>query len=107
MQLTLDAIQQAEDHADHDWLYDAFNAVQQLAQHRATLSTDDVWKYLNDRSLTSTHEPRALGAIMRRAAKEKIIRKTGTYATSKRAECHNRPVMIWQSLTFQPSTFPF
>jgi hypothetical protein len=47
---------------------------------------------------TTTHEPRALGAVMRQLARDGVIEPTDTYAPSGRSQNHNRPQRIWRSL---------
>jgi hypothetical protein len=90
----LDYLREVEDHADTDWKAEAMRVIRDLAERRATFTTDDVWQRLGH---VSTHEPRALGALMKRAASAGVIRATDGWAVSSRPECHGRPVRVWRS----------
>lgn len=91
------AIAQVEHNADVAWKDEARAIVQRLARSRIEFTTDDVWICLED-SEAETHEPRALGAIMREAGREGLIRATNMTAPSTRPACNARPVRIWESL---------
>lgn len=107
-QLTLDgfsapsakiiAITKVEAHADPAWLEMAAFGVQQLAASRDVFTTDDVWEWLDRNTPLRPHEPRAMGAVMRKGAAAGVIQASGVYEQSRREECHNRPVMVWSSL---------
>lgn len=100
-QLSLDAIDQAVDasleHAQAEWRRHALRSVELLAMIHSRFTADDVWELL-DGIGCGTPEPRAMGGIMRTAAAHLWIHATGDYATSKRPECHGRPVRVWASL---------
>lgn len=91
------AINQAYENADTRWKQRALAIVHQLATTHVLFTADDVWHKLEREDVT-THEPRALGAIMRIAVKNGWIRKTTTYIPSKRVDCHARPIPVWESL---------
>jgi DNA-binding GntR family transcriptional regulator len=88
------AIQEAEDHADQAWLNAAQRIVHELVQAGEPFTTDDVWDRL-DRMDVHTHEPRALGAVMRHAARTGLIVNSGLYCKSSRAQNHARPIPRW------------
>ena len=92
--VTSEAVQRAGDHADPRWMQSAERAVTESAAD-GTFTTDDVWSVLERWNVPAPHEPRAMGAVMRSMAKKGFIQATGTYAKSKRLECHGRPVMVW------------
>lgn len=92
------AIARVESHADPAWLNIAEFAVSQLCVTEDEFSTDAVWGWLSRNTPLQPHEPRALGAVMRKAAIDGLIASTGRYQQSEREECHNRPVAIWRSL---------
>lgn len=95
-QTTLEeALAAVEQHADTDWKAAAIRVVKGLAARGYTFTTDDVWDALDGLDV-ATHEPRALGAIMRSLSKQKVIIHTGGYTESQRPECHQRPVKIWR-----------
>jgi hypothetical protein len=91
-----DAIAQVEANADRNWMVAAQAAVAVLAMTHDEFTTDDMWAAL--REVDGTHEPRAMGAVMRAAARRGLIVKTDRVVNSRRAECHARPVAIWRSL---------
>lgn len=90
-----DAIRRADEHADADWKQAAYQAVADLALFCDYLTTDDVHERLEG---VSTHELRALGAIMKRAARDGLIAPTDRYLPTLRASAHARPVRVWRSL---------
>jgi hypothetical protein len=92
-----EAINRVESNADPGWMNAAAIAVKRVALKLDTFTTDDVWDELGYVSNT-THEPRAMGAVMRNAARAGIITATSGYRTSKRGECHGRPVRVWTSV---------
>lgn len=107
-QLTLDgmdapsakiiAIAKVESHADPAWMRAARAQVDDLARIYDEFTTDHVWDFLDMPEHPKCREPRAMGAVMRKAAIDGVIATTGRYVNSNRAECHNRPVAIWRSL---------
>jgi hypothetical protein len=86
-----EAIKQVEINAAEDWLSEADAAVDILAAARISFTTDDVWQKLT----TKTHEPRAMGAVMLRAARDGLIKSTGQWAESNRPASHRRPLRVW------------
>ena len=98
LQLKEEAIARVEANANEEWKQAAYLAMYFVARQQEYLTSDDVWSGLVDGS-ASTHEPRAMGAILKRAAKEGIIVATDDWRVSSRPECHGRPVRVWRSLT--------
>lgn len=96
--VTNEAIERAGNHADLDWKIEARFALEACIAAYEYLTTDDVWQLLDERGVHSTHEPRAMGALIREQQKLRRITPTGRYKKSSRIECHNRPVMIWETL---------
>lgn len=97
MSKTATAVKAAASSADPKWMAAADRAVRRLAKREATFTTDEVWQALK-RSKATTSERRAMGAVMRKAAADGVIRSTQTYRVSTRPECHRRPVTIWESV---------
>jgi len=79
------------------WLEQAKCAVVQVAKVNQEFTTDDVWETLGHWSIELRNDGRALGAVMRWAAKSGICTSTDNYKRSRRPECHLRPVMVWRS----------
>ena len=91
-----EAIDRVESNASHKWLYWAKKAVSRASQEGA-FTSDDVWHWLEVWDVESPREPRALGAVIRKMARDGQIRSTGDFVKSTRAECHGRPVAVWRS----------
>jgi hypothetical protein len=91
-----EAVNRVGANADPDWVAHALHAVWCLATTTDEITTDDVWDALG--STTGTHEPRALGSVMKRAAALGYVKPTDRYRPSARAACHARPVKVWASL---------
>lgn len=95
-----EAIHRVEKHADDAWKEAALHAVASCARKRPFLTTDDVWAQMVGPD--ETHEPRAMGAVMRQAQAAGFIQPTFRYEQSLRVACHRRPLRVWQSLVVQP-----
>lgn len=91
-----EAITRVRDHADPQWTERALDVIWDLAIDHATLTTDDVWAALANVD-TQTHEPRAMGAVMRVAAGKGWVYASDQYRKSERAACHARPLRVWVS----------
>lgn len=84
-------------HADKGWVQTANDVIRDLAFSRHTFTTDDVWQILErDYPSVTTPEPRALGPLMRSAARQGLIHPTGDYTPSNRPACNARPIMVWE-----------
>lgn len=89
------SIDQVEEHADPDWLSSALVAARQVCVDRAEFTTDHIWERLAN--VEAPHEPRAIGAVMRRVKKNEWARPTDRTRPSSMPQNHKRPVRIWQS----------
>ena len=86
------------DHAANDfWKETTLSIIKQLAEDMESFTTDDVWSVLDTLDV-STPEPRALGALMRRAVSYGYVEPTSTFILSTRPICHRRPIKVWKSL---------
>lgn len=83
------ALARVEAGAPADWKTAAEAVLAGLAATGKPFTTDEVWAML-----PQPPEPRALGALMRHAARAGKIRRVGWRASS-RPECHCRPVAMW------------
>lgn len=92
------AIEAVDFAADPQWKKAAESAILHLAATRLEFTTDDVWEVLHELAIEQPREPRALGAAMRRAARNNLIVPTDRVSQSLRPECHRRPVRVWRSL---------
>jgi hypothetical protein len=91
-----EAVTRVGDHADPDWVEQTLDVIYCLAVAQAEITTDDVWATVGE--VAATHEPRALGAVMRQAARLGYVRASDRYIPSARPACHARPVRVWESL---------
>jgi hypothetical protein len=73
---------------------DARNAVLTVGRMRFTFTSDEVFEWLESHRSTKAHDPRALGPIMSKLAKENKIIFTGEYAPSRRRHCS--PIRVWR-----------
>lgn len=99
-QLSLDAARQARDaaiatadaHADPEWKAVAYGVVRGLAALGEPFTADDVWDRLPE--TVDTHEPAALGPVMLRASKARLIVKTGRLVATRHPRRH-RDLVEW------------
>ena len=98
-----DALRRVTEHANPEWWQAALTAVAELAGRHRGFTTDQVWQHLAAQALTP-HEPRALGAVMRVAARARLIAPTDRYVPSERPQAHRRPVRVWRSLLLTEGT---
>lgn len=87
-----EAIRNVERGAPAAWLA-AASALIKAFPAGTHFTTDDLWA-----KLTSPPEPRAMGAVVKHASMTGLITSTGRYLKSARAECHARPVAVWERL---------
>ncbi len=78
------------------WWVAAIRAVYLASRELGTFTTDDVWARL-PREYT-THEPRAMGAVMREAVRREWCEGTDQYQASARVVCHGNPKRVWRSV---------
>lgn len=97
-QLALDAadeaVVQVDEHAPDSWIDRALQAVRDVAIRHQFFTTDAVWDKLG----RDIGEPRAMGAVMRRAQKQGVCEATQRYQASHRTERHGGPMRVWRSL---------
>lgn len=98
---TEEAIKQAEENASQEWATLAWQTLKLIAENRLEFTTDDLWAELERYPNITTHEPRAMGAIMRKAIKHKWIQPTGRYVKTKRPIAHQKPIAVWKSLAYR------
>jgi hypothetical protein len=90
-----EAVTRVERGTDPQWMENALGVVKALAARGVPFTTDEVWATVGD---WTTTEPRALGAVMRRAQREGFARPTAGYRPSVRPECNARPVRVWEGV---------
>ncbi|MBX4215580.1 hypothetical protein KW797_01380 [Candidatus Parcubacteria bacterium] len=92
---TDEAIERGDSHANAAWKAEAIEVIEAICLKQDTFIADDVWEVLDKKG---THDPRALGGIMRRAKNLGLCETTGRFASSKKR--HMTPMIIWKSLLF-------
>lgn len=93
-----EAIGRVDRHVEPNWKVAATGAVHTIARLRPEFTTDAVWGLLTAANVAPPHEERALGAIMRAAAREGWIEATDRTSKSVRPRCHARDLRVWRSL---------
>lgn len=89
------AVDRAGTNANVLWLREADATVAVLCKIGDDFTTDDVWRILTDKGV-ETHEPRAMGAVMRKKSKEGFIRPAGYTRKTLRRSSHRRPLEVWR-----------
>lgn len=98
-----EAIDAVEEATPEQWKAHAIDAVLEVAKLRPEFTTDPVWFVLGKTLRNpAPPEPRAMGAIMRKAVSLGYCETTDRSHPSVRASCHKRPVRIWKSLVHKP-----
>lgn len=93
-----DAIARARHHSDPDWYLSAVRAARRVAADRRFFTTDEVWAVLSDLTDAKTPEHRAMGAVMRSLAIDRIAVRTDRTRPTNRPCANRRPVAVWRSL---------
>lgn len=94
-----DGMARADEAADEDWKAAAEVAVITAAKALPLLTSDDVMRCIDP--TVSTHELRAMGPVMMRAAKAGWIEKANLPGRlSQRPSLHASPRTVWKSLLF-------
>lgn len=76
-----------------------YRLVLKVARNRPSFTSDDVFDRLDGLDFQPfTHDRRAFGAVMVRAAKDGVCRRTNRTIPSRRKSLHASPRAIWISL---------
>jgi|GEM_PF-966937 len=81
-------------HANPLWMDLAYNAIRIAAESLEDFTSDDVMDFIPEEY--DTHERRALGPVMLKAARNGLIVKTGMVRNSKRRSLHASPRQVWR-----------
>jgi len=90
-----DGMGRVEDHAAPEWKDHALEAVRATARSGREFTVDDVWPNLAG---GATHDLRAMGPVMKRAQRLRLIEPTGRFELARRISCHKCPRRVWRSL---------
>jgi hypothetical protein len=89
-----DGMQRAEAHAALDWKAEAFSALRAYLATHETFFCDDLWTT----GLSRPAESRALGPVIARAARERLMERTGEFRKSVASHLSEKP--LWRSLVY-------
>lgn len=93
-----EAINRARRKASPDWYLSAVRAARRVAADSLFFTTDDVWDVLKNLTTAATPEHRAMGAVMRSLAYDRIAVRTDRTRPTRRPCANRRPISIWRSL---------
>jgi len=83
--------------ADPLWRGYAAKAIEALAKTGKPFTGNDVWAMVGNRA--HTHEPRALGAMLKAAHKAGLIVQTGDVVMQTSPGGHSRYMTVWAGVT--------
>ncbi|MCK1742195.1 hypothetical protein IVA80_15325 [Bradyrhizobium sp. 139] len=93
------AMARSEAHANEAWSRYMLDLVRATCLSRHVLSSDDVFALADsDAAAPTTHDTRAFGPVMRRAALLGYCKRTNYTVCSVRESNHYRPIAVWESL---------
>lgn len=92
------AISRVDRNANTDWKEAAYRVGVMLAKQQATVISEDIVDRIPPGF--TTHEKRAMGAVMKRLQKEKFISPTDQFVKSPSPVGHGRPSRVWKCLVF-------
>lgn len=94
-----EAMARSATNADQDWAATMFALVEQVCRAHHEFTADAVFALYDALPhKPRTHDTRAFGPVMKRAAKAGLCVDTGRVLKSSRASNHRRPVAVWKSL---------
>lgn len=100
-QAKAEAMERVEANANPVWLEQMFYAVVVAAATKEFFTSDDVFELAKTTVTETTHDLRAFGPVMHRAAREGFAKKARKPPTlSARRSNHARPLTVWQSTIF-------
>lgn len=96
-------MEQVDDHANDEWSALMDRLVIEVATKLRTFTSDDVFDLFDEvPDAPVTHDLRAFGPVMMRAAKAGVCRKAETAPRpSRRKSLHASPRAVWTSLIFK------
>jgi hypothetical protein len=101
---TVLSILQVHLNANAEWERYALACIAVVASTHSDFTADEVAEQMARKTdAPKTHEPRAMGAVMLKAAAEGLIDSTEEFKASTRSSTHNSPRRVWRSLIFKPS----
>jgi hypothetical protein len=97
-----EGMDRAERHADPYWWSCMLESGREVALRMAYFNTDNVVRHCREHHPNATtHEPRAIGPLMRELARLGVCERTADTADSTQAQNHKRPMRTWWSLIYR------
>lgn len=96
-----DGMDRAERAADPAWWAATMQALIDVAREKQYFHSDDIVLRRRERGAVSTHEPRAMGPLMRQAHSDMVCSPTDRWTPSAQSANHRRPVRVWRSMIYQ------
>lgn len=93
------AMDVVESHAATGFADAAYDAGVQCAENNHLFIVDEVWGYLP--TGVTTHDLRAMGPVMKRLQRDRVIEPTDQYRGSNKVTSHKVPRVVWRSLVRQ------
>lgn len=79
-----------------------YELVLEVARSKVRFTSDDVFDLADKRGTSATHDLRAFGPVMMRAARERVCAKANIAPIpSRRVSLHASPRAVWDSLIFE------
>ncbi len=96
------AMEQVEANAVPEWSILMLELVERVARTMPKFTADDVFDlYDQYPGAPTTHDARAFGPVMRRAAKKKYCRQADCRpVNSRRKTLHASPITVWESILY-------
>lgn len=96
-----DGMDRAKRAANPEWWRFMWAALIETAERKPFLFTDDIERIRLLRNGPLTHENRAIGPLMREAAKQRICTPTDHWVPSGQRQNHARSMRVWYSLLYK------
>lgn len=87
-----DGMARAERHAGRPWKERAIRAVRTYAERHEFFHVDEFWEWAMARGLPEGDSPRALGPVIKQAARDGYLDRTRVSAPSVRSNTTGKPV---------------
>ena len=97
----IEGIEQVLANERREWRQRALARIVRLAEQHRTFTADEVREACSD--IEPPHHPNVWGAVMHKAIRAGIIRRTGELRRSTRKAAHSHSNPVWESLLWNQS----
>jgi hypothetical protein len=97
------SMKQVKENANPEWSALMLELTRQSLMDFPQMTTDEpIFRYeaIEDPNKPVTHEKRAMGPVMNKAARLGYCRRTDRVTPSRRPKLHHSPICIWESLIY-------